>query len=489
MSYWLRSACLAGPVLAFAGLLLSCDGGNGGGPSVTSLFFTVRGYGDCDHVEVHVDLDAAGAVLARHSDDSLDCALSAALAGDGCTAEFAQSGDGEALDVRIRDCDVPDLAGLFECGFTQGDIEILESATTAECRCADEPVCELNSPCATDPFICIKSDPDPATCNDCTGCEDPHCAHTADCGFGQSTVTCPTSSTTSTTATTTSTSSTLISEPNCVVTFRVPQAGLTIGSLQWTTSYHAAPGDFLGEGGNVECASLIEGSLAAFNDDDSQRSLDSGVISLDGFATPANVVECSFAATSVPQASQFETSGVEAAAPDLVLIEPAPQVVVGDINCESPATTVIDGTTTTVSGDTTTTVIGVTTTVPPHTDYSVLFKLDSASAGVGALQWTVDYSAAPGGFDGSGASVSCTNQVSGALFAPNDVDATSKLTLGLIALSPFNAPTNLVQCVFAAPVGGDAPAPEDFVITIDDATDTDGAPITVSIVSSVTAAP
>ena len=97
-------------------------------------------------------------------------------------------------------------------------------------------------------------------------------------------------------------------------------------------------------------------------------------------------------------------------------------------------------TTTTTSSSTTTTEGEVTTTTGgPGNKFTVLFTLDTASTGVGALQFTADYSGAGGEFDGEGAAVVCSNQVVGALFAPNDKDASDELTLGIIALSPFTA--------------------------------------------------
>ncbi len=176
-----------------------------------------------------------------------------------------------------------------------------------------------------------------------------------------------------------------------------------------------------------------------------------------------------------------------------------------DANCEhSPVCGDTTTTSTTSTSSTTSTTIPVTTTLPPPTTtlppttstttttvgettttsivvdpgaYSVVFRLTSASDSLGALQWSTNYGSAPGEFRGSGAAVVCTNLVSGALFAPNDNDAASKLTLGLIALSPFSAPTDLVRCTF----DGTMPSAGDFPVTVEDSTNGDGAPATASI--------
>lgn len=151
---------------------------------------------------------------------------------------------------------------------------------------------------------------------------------------------------------------------------------------------------------------------------------------------------------------------------------------------EPPVTTTTEfPPTTTMGPDTTTT----TTTVPTGGGpFDVTFRMDTASSSIGALQFTADYAGAAGEFDGTGPTAACTNKVAGALFAPNDNDATSKLTLGLIALSPFSAPLDLVTCTFTAEAG-ETPVPGDFVITIDDATDVDGGPATVGISVQVAA--
>ena len=120
-----------------------------------------------------------------------------------------------------------------------------------------------------------------------------------------------------------------------------------------------------------------------------------------------------------------------------------------------------------------------TASAAPQT-YTVTYRLLTASSGVGALQWTSDYSATTGGFRGSAAAVECTNKVGSTLLASTDLEATRKLLVGIVTANWFLAPTDLVACTFDGDAG-DPPVPADFPITIDDATDTNGTPISVSI--------
>jgi len=119
-------------------------------------------------------------------------------------------------------------------------------------------------------------------------------------------------------------------------------------------------------------------------------------------------------------------------------------------------------------------------------NYNIRYSLTASSAALtGALQWKTDYSAAPGTFQGSGGAVACTSPISG-LFAPNDVDATKQLTLGVISFTGFAAPSILANCTFVGSAG-DPPVPADFPFTIEDQTDVNGDPITATIAVTVVA--
>jgi hypothetical protein len=105
----------------------------------------------------------------------------------------------------------------------------------------------------------------------------------------------------------------------------------------------------------------------------------------------------------------------------------------------------------------------------------------SSSNHTGALQWKTDYSAATGGFVGSGGLVACTSGLPApALFGKNDVDATSTLTLGLISNTGFAAPLTIATCTFLGDPN-DPPKISDFAVTIEDQVDVALNPITATI--------
>ncbi len=487
MNTWFRKVGMGAVALTLAGVLGGCNNGSGGG--LVRLFFGINGQGSCTSVIVDVNLDDADAVIARDSEGDVQCDLNEDLADAGCEISFSEQPNGN-LRAIIDDCTIPAVTNLFSCLFEDVDISELQETAAAICSCTTEN-------CDGTPPVCISLDPDPQSCEDCDNgrdddgngledCEDPNCENFPGCQGTTTTSTSSTSTTISTTTSTTSTTSTsttsttLTDEFNCTLTFRLAD-DVTLGSLQYDTDYSNAPGEMLGQGGNVECASLVEGSLSAFNDVDAEENLVSGIISLDGFTGPVNVAECTFRANLVPTADDFTITVTEASDPDLNEIVPLPDVVISNISCDTTVTTTtVDVTTTTLDVVTTTTLGG------GAGNYKVTFNLTEASAGVGALQWSTNYGSAPGGFQGSGASVACTNKVGGALFAPNDNEATTKLTLGLIALTEFNAPISLVDCTFNAT---STPSPSDFPIVIEDATDGTGSPITANIGVVVTPIP
>ncbi|HXC53609.1 MAG TPA: hypothetical protein VN634_22165 [Candidatus Limnocylindrales bacterium] len=316
-------------------------------------------------------------------------------------------------------------------------------------------------------------------------CEEPYCRRLPVCALPTTTTSTSvaiTSTSVAITSTSSSTtSSTLGGALACHVYFRLTD-DVTLGSLVFDTDYSAAPGEFSGSGEDVECTSLLVGTLSQYSDDDGRETLTAGVISLDGFTGPILVADCAFAARTTPVASDFAITVTEASTTVLVPVTPLPDVVVSNIDCHE-----IVGTTTIPSTIPPSTTEGPTDTHEPDRDYSVLFRLTSASAGAGALQFHTDYSAVPGGFVGTGAGAACTSLVSGALFAPNDVEAIRTLKLGMISLGPIAAPIDLARCIFRA---SDAPVPEDFPVVVDDATDTDAVGITAEIaVTAVTIVP
>lgn len=468
-------------VVSIAGLLAAlsagCGGGGGGGP--VALFF---GYGasggdqDCERLEFDIDVEGADAVLATDTEGVVDCLASAYSDQFGCDVTFDEGDDGHLL-VTVAGCGFMEFNALFQCGFDEVDLDELTNHVSVVCHCEADG-CDLGPPaCVGDSATldsCELCDDDIDNDGDRqTDCADPNCEWSNKCY----------ADTTSTTTTEEPTTTTTLPDDSCLVTFRV-LGSETIGSLQWVVPYGEAPGSFAGSGGGVDCESLVDGALAAFNDVDATSTLEAGLVSLDGFQAPADVVRCRFERDGTPVlAADFTPTAIEAGRPDLSLILPDPSFEVsvdcGGATTTTSTTTSTSTSTTTTTGDTTTTTLGEVTTS------LVTFRLASASTALGALQVAVDYADANGGFQGAGASVACTNRIAGALFAPNDNDAAKKLTLGFIALTAFGAPLDLVQCTFE----GAVPSPDDFAIAIEDATDSDGNAASASVVAVVESAP
>jgi len=114
------------------------------------------------------------------------------------------------------------------------------------------------------------------------------------------------------------------------VTFAVTGDG-RIGALQFVVDYTGASGEFVGSGQDVACTANVD-ALAVYNDKDSVRTLKAGLVAVDGFAAPSDVVTCRFEAPDgAPTASDFSVTVEDAAVPEGVKITPLPLVVVSSI--------------------------------------------------------------------------------------------------------------------------------------------------------------
>jgi hypothetical protein len=120
-----------------------------------------------------------------------------------------------------------------------------------------------------------------------------------------------------TTVSTSTTSSSTREEPeplrDCVITWSVTNA-VTLGALQFVTDYSSTLGDFRGAFDTVECDDLT-GSLASFNEDDSQRTLTAGFVSIGGFTAPLDVMTCNLLIDvdkPIPSASYFGVTVIDA---------------------------------------------------------------------------------------------------------------------------------------------------------------------------------
>lgn len=252
----------------------------------------------------------------------------------------------------------------------------------------------------------------------------------------------------------------------CTIGFAV-QKTVYLGSMGWTVDYSGSAGWIDGTGVNPSCQSLLSEGLMAFNDDDAGHVLSGGFVAEPPVSTPRSLASCVFRGMQAPVAGDFHVVVTDANDGNVDPVVPLPVAVVSGIDCQ-PDTSL---TTTTVTSTTSTTM-----TFGDCQDWNVVFRLDSASAAVGAVQFTVDYSAADGVFMGEGTAVSCQKLIPDSLFSKMDEDLTRDLSIGLISLSPFYAPTNLATCKFRASWTY-LPVKEKFTISIDDAVDAEGAPI------------
>jgi hypothetical protein len=244
----------------------------------------------------------------------------------------------------------------------------------------------------------------------------------------------------------------------------------TLGALQIDIGYANAQGEFEGSADQVVCADQT-GSLSSFNDNDANRTLSAGFISIAGFTTPADIVRCNFNTPNGdltdPVAGDFTLTVVDATDPQLNPVSVT--LAVNNITC----TTVGGGTTVTTVTSTTVTSTTVTT-VPSGNSFDITFNLVEAVT-VGALQFSVNYSGAPGGFDGAADTVQCTDSTS-SLASFNDNEATTTLTAGFINLGGFTGPRAVATCNFTST--GAAPVAGDFTVTVEDAAQPDLTPIT-----------
>jgi hypothetical protein len=322
-----------------------------------------------------------------------------------------------------------------------------------------------------------------------------------DRGGGGSTTTSTTATSTTSTTTTSSTTSTTMGGPTgftCDVTFSVT-SGETIGALQYDVDYDgsAQPGEFTGSADLVDCTpnAGLGGVIATFNDDEAAPNvLSTAVIALTGFTGPIDVATCEYIKCNAiePVAGDFPITLVDASDTSFGPITPG---LAATLNCVpggggcAPASTTTTTTTTTTTS-TTTTSTTTTTTAPSMGggSFAVAFQVEEAN-NYGALQYDVDYTGAPGGFEGAADSVTCAADggLGGVIATFNDNEGTTTLSSAIISLGGFAGPTTVATCTFVST--GAAPVAGDFTITVIDASDSGLLPInplpTVSIESIV----
>jgi len=395
MNMWLRKVGSGAIALTLAAGLAGCNNGNGGG--LLTLFFGMNNNGACDSVIVDLNLIEAGGVLARDEFQNPLCSLDQDLQADGCTANFEEINpldNGPAANQGITtdnlraniSCPsgIPAVSSLFQCQFTDVDLEVLQATVVAQCSCTT-PGCD------TTPPVCVSQKDTPGACEDCndgkdndkngfTDCDDANCQYDPACQATTTTSTSSTSvtiaSTTTLNSTTTSTSSTTsttgVPPLACTIVFDLKDA-VTLGSFSFDINYSAVPGQMIGSGGTTQCTTLAGGTTIVVNDVDATKTATAGGFAIAGVTGPLNLVSCDFLANTTPVKADFTLTGTEATD---VNGDPTaiPAFGVASINCTGPTTTTtLAPTTTTTIPDATT-----TTTVSGPAQYKIRFKLNSA---------------------------------------------------------------------------------------------------------------
>lgn len=201
-------------------VLPACDDGNG---RSVELFFGMHNWNDCEAAGIVVDLEAAGAVLERNASGGPDCR---SAMDEACDVEIVEEDDGKRLHVEIGNCFIDAYSNLASCRFRSARIRSLEAHTSATCDCESERRCILNREhCDVSPYLCIDTNPDPGSCEDCfngrdddgngiVDCDDPNCSPSFECDtLGPTTTyTCTTNTMPTTTSSTSTTAVTLATE-------------------------------------------------------------------------------------------------------------------------------------------------------------------------------------------------------------------------------------------------------------------------------------
>jgi hypothetical protein len=116
--------------------------------------------------------------------------------------------------------------------------------------------------------------------------------------------------------------------PSYSVDFLVQTAG-TFGALQLNINHLGDSGGFIGRGDKVDCVPLVPAIVAS--NYLGERLTKIGLISLDGFSTPAKVMRCGFRTRESLSLGSFLIEVEDAADKKSKQIEPAPRVVVSAI--------------------------------------------------------------------------------------------------------------------------------------------------------------
>ncbi|HYC56254.1 MAG TPA: DUF4215 domain-containing protein [Candidatus Binatia bacterium] len=96
----------------------------------------------------------------------------------------------------------------------------------------------------------------------------------------------------------------------------------TVGALQFILDYANAAGDITGSDGRPDCESLVPAVLTAMNWDGGRALLHVGMVTIQGFEGPADLLRCQYRALAGPSANDFGYTVVNAASPDFGQLSP-----------------------------------------------------------------------------------------------------------------------------------------------------------------------
>ena len=234
----------------------------------------------------------------------------------------------------------------------------------------------------------------------------------------------------------------------CDVTIAVDGTG-SLGGLEMRIGYGSADGAFVGSGDAVSCTGLADGAYQSARHDTIAESLDLGLLSVIGVPLPGDFWRCQFQSNSaVPTANQFSVTIDESMDPQL-----APLAVTGHVSaifCSQQAVCgngVVEGTEECDTGAASVACTSGCKLTRNSQRCRVRFRVSGATP-LGGLQFWVNYAAANGDFEGTGASVSCSEALASSLTAVLDRDADHELRLGLISPGAIPLPADLWECSF-----------------------------------------
>jgi len=260
----------------------------------------------------------------------------------------------------------------------------------------------------------------------------------------------------------------------CDLVVAVQSSTTALGSMQFRLGYGATSGWIAGHGNEPDCEFLVDDELFAFWDNENEKALRAGLVSIDGVAVPTDLVSCVFRGSSIPDPGDFELAVEDAADPDNEPVVPTPTLEVTVANCQP-----IDSLTTTTSTTT-------TTTLPVCGNWAVLLAIESAAKPVRTLQVEVAYQNTNGQFPRDQSIASCESLVDAV-----SVEGKSFVNPGVLYVSTngvggIPSGVDYASCLFSGN-WTNPPAVGDFTATVTRAVSTDNVFVSVDVALSLAA--